>query len=186
MKTKWTVLAAVFYLGNILNGANSAMANEFTVTSRDSQNGMLSPRNFANIVGCTGENISPEISWRDSPKDTKSFVVTIYDPDAPTGSGWWHWVVVDIPGSVTSLSQGAGNSLNKLPSGARQINTDMGVPGYGGACPPVGESHRYIITVKALNVAKLELPPTASAALVGLLSNMHSLAQASLSLKGSR
>lgn len=162
------------------------MAQEFIVTSADARDGTLPMRHFAHIFGCKGDNVSPEISWHGAPAETQSFMVTIYDPDAPTGSGWWHWVVADIPASVTSLRQGAGTDAALLPPGAVQLSTDIGTPGYGGPCPPVGETHRYLITVKALDVARLDLPPHATGALAGLVSNMHSLAQATLTLTGSR
>jgi Raf kinase inhibitor-like YbhB/YbcL family protein len=162
------------------------MTTNFTVSSADAENGILPYRHFANMFGCSGDNLSPAISWQGAPEGTKSFVVTMYDPDAPTGSGWWHWVVIDIPATVTSLPRGAGSQGGSMPQGAVQTNTDMGAPGYGGACPPVGDTHRYVITVKALNVARLEIPPNATGALVGLLSNMYSLGQATLTLTGSR
>lgn len=162
------------------------MATDFIVSSADAANGTLPFKHFANIFGCTGDNLSPAIHWQGAPADTKSFVVTMYDPDAQTGSGWWHWVLADIPASVTSLEQGAGAASNARVAGGLQTNTDMGMPGYGGPCPPIGETHRYIITVKALDVPTLDLPPNASGALVGMLSNMHSLAQASLTLMGTR
>lgn len=124
--------------------------------------------------------------WSGAPEGTKSFVVTLYDKDAPTGSGLWHWVVVDIPADATSLDEGAGNDGATLPHGARMTNTDMSVPGFLGACPPPGETHEYRITVKALKVEQLELPANASPALVGFMSNMNKLAEASVVAKGSR
>src|SRR5438874_2565254 len=90
-------------------------------------------------MDCTGDNLSPALSWQGGPAATKSYAVTIYDPDAPTGSGWWHWVVFNIPASTTRLAAGAGDAAkNLLPAGAVQGNTDFGAPGYGGPCPPKG------------------------------------------------
>src|SRR5262245_41892497 len=96
---------------------------------------------------------------KSGPITKESFAVTLYDPDAPTGSGWWHWVVYNIPGSTTSLPAGAGDpSSGLLPAGAAQGNTDFGTPGYGGPCPPQGDKpHRYIVTVFALDTDKLDL-----------------------------
>ncbi|WP_322012792.1 YbhB/YbcL family Raf kinase inhibitor-like protein [Paraburkholderia sp. J12] len=162
------------------------MAASFEVNSTDAKNGILPVVHFTNMMGCPGENISPEVSWSGAPAGTKSFVVTMYDQDAATGSGWWHWVVVNVPASATSLPRGAGGQVSRLPAGAIQTNTDAGMAGYGGPCPPVGETHRYLITVKALDVEKLDLPPNATGALVGFLSNMHKLGEAKLTLTGAR
>jgi Raf kinase inhibitor-like YbhB/YbcL family protein len=137
-------------------------------------------------MGCTGGNISPAIRWTGAPEGTKSFVVTLYDKDAPTGSGFWHWVVVDIPAGTMALEEGAGNDAATLPSGARMTNTDMSMPGFLGACPPPGRTHEYRITVKALKVPSLDLPANASPALVGFLSNMNMLAEASVVARGTR
>lgn len=164
----------------------AALASEFKVEVPAFGGGMLKPAQFAGVMGCTGSNISPVVRWSGAPEGTRSFVVTFYDKDAPTGSGFWHWVVVDIPADATSLKEGAGNDGSALPDGARMTNTDMSEPGFLGACPPAGETHEYRITVKALKVARLELPENASPALVGFISNMNKLAEASVVAKGSR
>ncbi|HEY0707741.1 MAG TPA: YbhB/YbcL family Raf kinase inhibitor-like protein, partial [Polyangia bacterium] len=133
------------------------------------------------------ENISPHVAWSAPPEGTKSFVLTVYDPDAPTGSGWWHWVVYDIPADVTELPAGAGSGKVDLPKGASQGRTDFGSKGFGGACPPPGDKpHRYIFTVHALKVEKLEVPPDASAAMIGFMTNANSLGKASFTAKYSR
>ncbi len=111
--------------------------------------------------GCTGGNISPSLSWTGAPPATKSFAITVYDPDAPNGGkGWWHWIVYDIPAQVSNLPAGAGTpDRNLLPTGARNGPNDFGTPGYGGPCPPKGNKpHRYIFTVYALDVASLDAP----------------------------
>lgn len=131
--------------------------------------------------GCTGKNISPPLTWSGAPSATKSFALTVYDPDAPTGSGWWHWVVYNIPASVTELAAGAGNTAGKLPAGAVQGRTDFGTMGYGGPCPPAGNKpHRYIFTVYALKTGKLDVPADASAAMVGFTIGANKLGSASL------
>jgi Raf kinase inhibitor-like YbhB/YbcL family protein len=128
--------------------------------------------------GCMGDNLSPALNWS----------VTVYDPDAPTGSGWWHWVVYNIPASATGLAAGAGDAEGKaLPAGTVQGRTDFGSYGFGGACPPVGDKpHRYIFTVHALKTDKLELPKDATAALVGYMLNANLIAKASFQAKYSR
>lgn len=133
-------------------------------------------------MDCTGNNLSPALQWQGAPTATKSYAVTVYDPDAPTGSGWWHWVVYNIPGNVTRLAAGAGDpARNILPSGASQGNTDFGAPGYGGPCPPKGDKpHHYIFTVYALNTDRLDLPAGATAAYVGFNIHAHQLAKATL------
>ena len=179
MKVLLTVLA-------ISSQPFAALAGDFKVEVPAFADGVLKPAQYANAMGCTGGNVSPAIRWSGAPEGTKSFVVTLYDKDASTGSGFWHWVVVDIPGDATSIGEGAGNDASALPVGARMTNTDMSMPGFLGACPPPGETHAYRITVKALKVAKLEIPANASPALVGFIANMNKLAEASVVASGSR
>lgn len=153
----------------------------FTLESPD-LGGQLSHKEVLNGFGCKGENISPALLWKGAPKGTKSFAVTVYDPDAPTGSGWWHWIVFNLPVSVTSLPAGAGTpGSGALPKGAVQSVTSFGQVGYGGACPPVGDRpHRYIFTVYALDTAQLKLDASATPALVGYMLNAHTIAKASI------
>src|SRR6476620_10493079 len=108
--------------------------------------------------GGSGGNVSPALSWSHAPPGTQSFALLMHDPDAPTGSGWWHWVVYNLPASTTSLAAGAGDPTKKLlPPGVVQGRTDFGAPGYGGPCPPQGDKpHRYIFTVFALKTDKVE------------------------------
>jgi Raf kinase inhibitor-like YbhB/YbcL family protein len=131
--------------------------------------------------GCEGSNISPSLKWSGAPAGTKSFALTVYDPDAPTGSGWWHWIMFNIPASVTTLPAGAGDpAAGKAPQGAVQSRTDFGKPGYGGPCPPKGDKpHRYIFTVYALKVDKIDADADASGALVGYMLNANKLGKAS-------
>jgi Raf kinase inhibitor-like YbhB/YbcL family protein len=144
-------------------------------------NGTLSNDQVYSGFGCTGKNISPALTWSGAPSGTKSFAVTVYDPDAPTGSGWWHWVVYNIPGTVTGLPEGAGSTGGKLPAGAVQSHTDFGTPGFGGPCPPAGDKpHRYIFTVYALKAERIDAPDEASAAMVGFMIHANMLAKASL------
>lgn len=135
-----------------------------------------------NGIGCEGGNQSPSLSWSDIPKDTQSFAITAYDPDAPTGSGWWHWVVFNIPSKTKSLPAGAGDpNAHLMPKGAIQSRTDFGKPGYGGACPPVKHGvHRYQFTIYALDIESLPLDSNASAAMVGFMVGKHKLASATI------
>ncbi|MFI4914660.1 MAG: YbhB/YbcL family Raf kinase inhibitor-like protein [Steroidobacterales bacterium] len=141
----------------------------------------LPPEHVFDGFGCTGKNISPALSWSGAPAGTRSFAVTVYDPDAPTQSGWWHWLVWNIPATATQLPQGAGApSGQHLPAGAVQGRNDFGALGFGGAAPPPGPPHRYIFTVHALGVEKLEATPDSSAALISFTINANRLAQASI------
>lgn len=159
-----------------------AKGGKLTVKSADlKQGGKLTDEQVFDGFGCSGKNVSPELSWQGAPEGTKSFVVTVYDPDAPTGSGWWHWVVYDIPAGTTSLAKGAGSGKAALPEGAKQGRTDFGAQGFGGACPPAGDRpHRYVFTVYALGVDRLEVPPDATAAFIGFMTRANALASGSL------
>ncbi len=141
-----------------------------------------------NGMGCTGNNVSPGLSWKGAPAKAKSFALTMYDPDAPTGSGWWHWVVFNIPATATSLVPDAGDpKKNLLPAGSAQGNTDFGAPGYGGPCPPKGDKpHRYIFTLYALDADKLDLPASATAAYVGFNIHAHTVGKATFTAKYGR
>ncbi|NCU09587.1 kinase inhibitor [Pantoea ananatis] len=153
------------------------------VYSQDLHDGDKMPeKHVFNGMGYQGDNLSPHLAWEDAPEGTKSFVITCFDPDAPTGSGWWHWVVANIPAETTSLPQGAGSGKAALPAGALQTRTDFGQAGYGGAAPPAGETHRYIFSVHALDVDKIDVDEGASGAMVGFNVHFHVLASASLNV----
>ncbi len=132
--------------------------------------------------GCAGNNLSPQLSWSGAPAATESFAVTCFDPDAPTGSGFWHWVVANIPITVSALPLGAGDPASgKMPAGALEVRTDFGKPGYGGPCAPAGDNvHRYIFTVHAVALKALPVSAESSAAIVGFYLNFHTLAKTSL------
>ncbi len=138
--------------------------------------------------GCTGGNRSPALHWVRVPTGTRSLALTIFDVDAPTESGWWHWVVYDIPAGTSGFDAGAGAVDNtQLPLGAKQARNDFGQKGYGGACPPKGDKpHRYVITLYALDVATLDAPVGASPAMVGNLLQQHRIAQSSVTATYSR
>lgn len=153
----------------------------FTLSSPDiPSGGSIDPRFEFDGFGCSGQNQSPVLQWSGAPAGTKSFALTVYDPDAPTGSGWWHWFVVDLPAGATQLAANAGAQGGALlPAPARQIRNDYGVLAWGGMCPPPGDKpHRYIFSVHALSVERLELPDDATAALAGFMVNAHTLAKA--------
>lgn len=161
-----------------------AADNAFTLTSPDIAPGdTIGPDFVFNGFGCTGKNISPALHWSGAPAGTQSLALTVYDPDAPTGSGWWHWVVYNIPAGTTEIPRDLATWLTQasVPVGAWQMGrTDYGVAAYGGPCPPVGDKpHRYIFTLYALNVAQIEVPAEASAAMIGFNLHAHKIATAS-------
>ena len=162
---------------------SQAQTPVFTLSSPDLAGGTFATRFILNGFGCTGQNVSPALVWSNIPAGTKSLSLQIHDPDAPTGSGFWHWGVYDIPPGVTSLAQGAGNSPATLPAGAYGGNTDFfdtgatgGNGNYGGPCPPAGDSpHRYNFTLYALSVDHIDaaagIPKTGTAGLFSFAMN---------------
>lgn len=164
----------------------AAHGADFTVTTHSQVNGSFPDAQFAGGWGCTGKDLSPNITWKNAPQGTGSYVVTMYDPDAPTGSGWWHWAVANVPASVTELEEGAGSAGGSMPQGSFAVRGDNGMPGYGGICPPAGQTHNYVITVHALKVEKLDLPAVVTPAMLGFMTLGSSLGKASVTVKGSR
>jgi hypothetical protein len=167
----------------LLAGAASASAAQLTLTSPDIKPGArIADEQVANGLGCSGGNVSPALSWSGAPKGTKSFALSVYDPDAPTGSGFWHWVMFDIPATVTSLPKNAGDAKAGLaPAGAIQGGNDAGAPGYFGPCPPKGDKpHHYHFQVFAVDVDKLDADASASPAVVGFNLHFHTLGKATL------
>lgn len=160
----------------------SAQAAVFSVSSNTISDGAtIGADLYWNNFGCSGKNVMPDLAWKGAPAGTKSFAVTFYDKDAPTGSGFWHWVAFDIPASVTSLPGGANGG--NLPAGAVEGQTDLGKPGFFGPCPPVGREHNYVYTVHALKVDKLGVDKGASPAFVGFNLWMHRIGEATLKFK---
>ncbi|AMX03024.1 PEBP family protein [Microbulbifer thermotolerans] len=153
---------------------------DFILTSKTLKAGERMP--MAHVFdACGGDNISPQLSWQGAPEGTESFALMVHDPDAPTGSGWWHWVMFNIPADATELPEGAGDLKNGLIPEAIQVRNDYGAPGYGGACPPEGHGdHRYQFRLYALKVEQLPLDDTATPAMVGFNVNANALAVAEL------
>lgn len=155
----------------------------FRLSSPDFRSGgTLSMEQVFNSFGCTGQNISPALTWSGAPNGAKSFALLCHDPDAPTGgAGWWHWLVLNIPASATGLAKDAGKADgSNLPAGAMHVNTDFGGPGWGGPCPPPGEKpHRYVFSLYALKVDKLD-PSGGTASLAGYMVNGNAIAKAAL------
>jgi Raf kinase inhibitor-like YbhB/YbcL family protein len=155
----------------------------FTVTSTDLTDGEAMPQpQVSGMMGAGGEDRSPQLSWSGFPEGTRGFAVTCYDPDAPTASGFWHWVVTRIPASVTELPSGAGaQDGSGLPDGAVQLRNDGGFAGYVGAAPPGGHGpHRYFVVVHALDTDDMGVPEDASPAFHGFNLFSHTLARATL------
>lgn len=169
--------------------AAPAWAGKFRLSSPSlSPNSTLPIEQVFSGFGCSGGNVSPALSWSNAPAGTQSYAVTLFDPDAPTDSGWWHWVVINLPSGTNGLEKAAGDtSGHGLPAGAVQVRTDFGKPGFGGACPPPGNKpHRYIFTVYALKTAKLDLPENASAALASFMIRANAIGKASLTTRYGR
>lgn len=162
-----TLLASTITVA-ALSGAVSAEG--LTLSSPDIAEGQQLASDFVfQGFGCEGGNVAPTLSWSGAPEGTESFAVTVYDPDAPTGSGWWHWFAFNIPSDVTSLPGGEA-----MPAGTVELTNDYGVTGFGGACPPPGEVHRYMFTVHALGTT-LEIDDSVSNALAGFMVNANSI-----------
>lgn len=181
---------ALMTTGLLLNmpSANAVMPDAVPLFSLQSN---LAPRApipaeyYWNQFGCSGANLAPTLTWEHAPKGTQSFAMTFYDKDAPTGSGFWHRVVYNIPSQINTLVGGIDGG--ELPTGAIEANTDLGHPGFFGPCPPKGREHRYVWTVHALDVAKLPIDANATPALVGFYLWQHRLGEASLTfLAGSK
>jgi Raf kinase inhibitor-like YbhB/YbcL family protein len=173
----------------LMTNAVYAAKSTFNVSSDEVKKGeMIKQEQVYNGFGCSGGNVSPSLHWKGAPAGTKSFALTMYDPDAPTGSGWWHWVVFNIPADVTGLKKGAGDPKStSLPAGSIQSRTDFGKPGYGGPCPPAGSKpHRYVFTVYALKTDKLPLDENSEAAMVGFYIHQNAIGKAVLKAKYGR
>ncbi|MDX7990038.1 YbhB/YbcL family Raf kinase inhibitor-like protein [Xenorhabdus sp. Reich] len=145
-------------------------------------NDFLQKEHAFNEFGSHGDNRSPELTWIDAPAETKSFAITVYDPDAPTGSGFWHWVAFDIPVEIRALTANAGQGDgSKLPVGTIQSKNDYGLPGFDGPCPPEGDkAHRYIFTVHALSVEKLGVDSETTNAIARFMIQANTLATATI------
>ncbi|HMP92692.1 MAG TPA: YbhB/YbcL family Raf kinase inhibitor-like protein [Phnomibacter sp.] len=156
-------------------------AQTFTLKSNE-LSGQATENQIFNGFGCTGKNISPQLYWENAPAHTQSFAITLYDPDAPTGSGWWHWIIFDIPSGINQLPSNTGNpALQLAPKGSIQSITDFKSIGYGGPCPPQGSKpHKYIMTLYALKTEKLGLDATANPALAGFMLEQNVIAKSSL------
>jgi Raf kinase inhibitor-like YbhB/YbcL family protein len=181
-RARSALLASALAAGVMICAAQAQTTGAFTLTSSDIADGKKIPEaQVFNSFGCSGRNISPALSWSNVPAGTKSFALLVYDPDAPTGSGWWHWVAYNIPADATSLAANAGDpKKNLMPGAAVQGRTDFGSPGYGGPCPPPGKPHHYYFRLYALKVPKLEVPADATAALIGYNVNANSLGMAQI------
>lgn len=173
---------SILFLSAVLLFTGTLFAQKtFTLSSKD-MGGSFTIQNEFNGFGCNGNNASPQLSWANAPEGTKSFAITCYDPDAPTGAGWWHWVAFNIPSNSNEIVSKAGNpALNLMPAGTIQSTTSFGATGFGGPCPPVGHGiHTYIFTVYALKTDNLGLDATANPELVGYNLWVNTIAKATI------
>ncbi|OYZ97615.1 MAG: hypothetical protein B7X99_13755 [Rhizobiales bacterium 17-65-6] len=161
--------------------ATPALA-DMTLEMPGVRDGTLPDDQVLNAFGCEGLNLSPELVWSGAPAETQSYIITAYDPDAPTGSGLWHWSAFNIPASVNRLGEAAASPGGALPEGMIQARNDFSQNQYDGACPPPGSTHHYIFTVYAMPMATLPLDATASAAMVGFFAHTGALASASVTV----
>lgn len=176
------LLASLLSLWLLAAGVAHAGGKMMLTSSEFKDNGTIPLEQVYSGFGCRGRNVSPALEWRGAPAGTKSFALTVYDPDAPTGSGWWHWVMFNIPPAVTSLPHNAGNPAAKLaPQGAVQSLSDFGTTGYSGPCPPVGDKpHHYYFTIYALDIDKIDAGKNAMPEFIGYNIHFHTLAKAQL------
>jgi len=168
-------------LVGMLFGMTVQAAEKFELKSNLTPGQSIPADYYGNQFGCTAAGISPELTWTNPPAGTKSFAITLYDQDAPTGSGFWHYVLINVPASVKKIDLGA-LAKGQTPKGSIETNTDAGKPGFFGPCPPVGRKHTYIYTVHALKVEKLEVPPGSTPAFVGFNLWGNLLAKASFTV----
>ena len=170
---RYKTLAATITLAATM--AMPVFAEDFRLTSTDIAEGRtLNSEQVFKGFGCDGGNTAPALAWENAPKDTKSFAITAYDPDAPTGSGWWHWFAFNIPADTTNIASGVA-----MPKGTVELKNDYGIKGFGGACPPPGEVHRYKFTIHALPTL-LEIDDSVSNALAGFMVNANATASSTL------
>ncbi len=162
----------------------SLFAADFRLQSPTLREGGMVPVEHL-LAKCGGRNLSPDLAWSGAPAGTKSFAVTFFDPDAPGGHGFWHWAMFDLPPKTERLPAGAGASTAAIP-GAKQARNDYGSIGYGGPCPPEGSTHRYILTVTALNLENLPVSPHATAGEVAALISKHALGKATITVRYGR
>lgn len=166
----------------------ATLAAGFTLSSKAVTDGRsLSPRQVYDGGTCHGGNMSPDVAWRDTPRNTRSIAITLYDPDARQGKGWWHWIVVNLPATTHALPAGAGGTAGTLPHGTIQARNDFGDSRFDGACPPVGDApHHYQLTVWALNIAKLPATPQSTGTQILRLLKDHALATARITARYGR
>ena len=177
MRPLFGIFGLALGIGCAVAGAQAA-GDKFRLTSPDVKpRAMIDNKHVFNQGGCKGGNHSPQLTWHNPPPGTHGYAVTIFDPDAP-GHGWWHWAVAGIPATVTSLPADASASGFLRRIGASEARNDFGIDGYGGPCPPPGKPHRYQFTIYALKTDKLDLKSNVHAAVVGFMTHMNLLGQA--------
>ena len=169
-----------------VSATGCAAQSTFTVTTDDAPGGRFPQAQYYNSYGCTGGNLSPHIAWSGAPASTQGYAVTIFDPDAPTGHGWWHWLVIDIPVTTSSLVRGISGTAGAQALGIVETKTDFGTAAYGGPCPPAGQDHHYVITVYAMKSPHLDLAPASNPADVETALKADALATAQTTVMAAR
>lgn len=176
-----TPLSAKTEVDKAFKKRTKSTGNAFTLYSPDIYNGKeIQKEQVFNGFGCKGKNISPKLVWKNAPKSTKSFAITMFDKDAETASGWWHWVVYDISANIALIEDGASEDKKLFPKGAIQATNDYGEKGFGGVCQTNEKKHNYIITLYALDVEKLDLPKNATPAMINYFLNLHKISTAKI------
>ncbi len=183
MKPAWIMAAVALALPACAQQASNPQT--FSVAVTDAKSGRFMSAQYAASHGCSGENISPAIAWQGAPANTKSFAVTIFDPDAP-GNGFWHWLASGIPATTKGLEAGVSHSPALTALGVSEGINDFGASGYGGPCPPEGQDHRYVVTVYALGVETLSLPATATPAELQAAIKTSTIAAAETTIRAAR
>lgn len=183
MKPAWILASVVLALPACAQQASNPQS--FSVAVTDAQGGRFTSAQYAAGHGCSGENISPAITWQGAPANAKSFAVTIFDPDAP-GNGFWHWLASGIPATTKGLEAGVSHSPALTALGVSEGLNDFGAAGYGGPCPPEGQDHRYVVTVYALGAETLSLPATAMPAEMKSAIKANTIARAETTIRAAR
>jgi len=175
-----------FLFSYLILSTTEADAKRFSLSSPElKKNTYFQQKYLWNKNGCKGENISPPLEWEYAPKNTESFALTVFDPDATSGSGWWHWVLINIPKTAKKISENASKNKS-IPHGSIEIRNDFGEISWGGPCPPPGETHHYVFTIYALKTKGISVNEQSTPAQIGIELQKNMIKKASFTIKASR